>query len=163
MKVLSVVGGCVKGTLTFVPVALLANDEPHVAALTLPEGVWTVTTMSCVLSMVAAFVFVTIAVPDVRRPPPPSSGQRHAWHLYVMRVAERRKVYDSMRAAGIGVQVHHVPIPTLSVYRAGGSDPQDYPHATAYYEGALSLPLYPGLTEEQQDFVVACLGEAVGT
>jgi dTDP-4-amino-4,6-dideoxygalactose transaminase len=60
------------------------------------------------------------------------------------------------------VNVHYIPVPSQPYYRARGFDPAQYPHAQAYYAEAISLPLYPGLTEAQQDAVVLALRQALG-
>ena len=86
-------------------------------------------------------------------PPAPPDGFTHAYHLFPIRVADRRRVYDELRAAGIGVQVHYVPIPRLFGY-----DMAAYPNTAAAYEQLLSLPLFPDLTEAEQDTVVEALG-----
>lgn len=84
-----------------------------------------------------------------------------AWHLYVVRVRNRRRVFDLLRAAGIHVNVHYIPVHLQPYYRRRGFAPGDFPAAEAYYSEALTLPLFPGLTEEQQDFVVDRLHEAL--
>jgi dTDP-4-amino-4,6-dideoxygalactose transaminase len=93
----------------------------------------------------------------VELPPAAPPGWRHAYHLFPIRVAHRRAVYDTMRAAGIGVQVHYVPITHHPVYRRRGFVPTDYPETERAYAGLLSLPMYPGLTDAQQDHVVQTL------
>ncbi len=83
-----------------------------------------------------------------------------AWHLYVIRLERpewRRKVFDSMRAAGIGVNVHYIPVHTQPYYQALGFGYGDFPEAEAYYRSALTLPLYPGLSDAEQDKVIAVL------
>jgi perosamine synthetase len=86
-----------------------------------------------------------IALPAVAR-----SGDRHAYHLFVVRFPEgprrRRLVYDSLRAAGIGTQLHYIPIPAHALYRDLGYGMTDLPAARAYWEQALSLPIFPGMT-----------------
>lgn len=89
-------------------------------------------------------------------------------HLYVVKIApgagrNRRDVFDAMRAAGIGVQVHYIPVHTQPWYRQAGFREGDFPEAEAYYGQALTLPLYPQLTEAQQDEVVAALSRALRT
>ncbi|PWR24047.1 UDP-4-amino-4,6-dideoxy-N-acetyl-beta-L-altrosamine transaminase [Zavarzinia compransoris] len=87
-----------------------------------------------------------------------------AFHLYVVRLApdlDRRRVFEAMRAAGIGVNVHYIPVHTQPWYRAQGFRDGDFPLAEAYYRSALTLPLYPTLTEDEQDRVVAALAAAV--
>lgn len=92
-------------------------------------------------------------------------GAHSAWHLYVMRLhnpAQRRSVFESLRAQGIGVNVHYIPIHLQPYYRAMGFKEGDFPEAEKYYSGAISLPMFPTLTEEQQQRVIACVKEAVG-
>jgi UDP-4-amino-4,6-dideoxy-N-acetyl-beta-L-altrosamine transaminase len=86
-----------------------------------------------------------------------------AFHLYVIRLkreetsASRRAVFEGLRAAGIGVNVHYIPIHTQPYYRQLGFRVGDYPEAERYYGEAISLPLFPGLSDEQQDRVVSAL------
>jgi len=95
------------------------------------------------------------------RPWQHADGQS-AWHLYVVQVEERRKVYDAMRAADIGVNVHYIPVHLHPHYRALGFKPGDFPHAEAYYARALTLPLFPRMSDGDQDRVVAALAKALG-
>ncbi|HVV36066.1 MAG TPA: UDP-4-amino-4,6-dideoxy-N-acetyl-beta-L-altrosamine transaminase [Acidimicrobiales bacterium] len=97
----------------------------------------------------------------VEVPPAAPAGWRHAYHLFPIRVDDRRGVYDAMHAADIGVQVHFVPIYQHALYAADGFDPADYPATEAAYARLLSLPLYPDLTEDDQDRVVRTLEEAL--
>jgi UDP-4-amino-4,6-dideoxy-N-acetyl-beta-L-altrosamine transaminase len=88
------------------------------------------------------------------------------FHLYVVRVLResgrnRREVFDSLRAQGIGANVHYIPVHTQPYYRAMGFADGDFPVAEAYYAEALSLPLYPTLTEADQDVVVAAMTRAL--
>jgi dTDP-4-amino-4,6-dideoxygalactose transaminase len=90
-----------------------------------------------------------------------------AFHLYVIRVESgaanerRRRVFEGLRARGIGVNVHYIPVHTQPYYQQLGFVPGDFPVAEAYYAEAISLPLYPAMTEADQDRVVAALGEAL--
>jgi UDP-4-amino-4,6-dideoxy-N-acetyl-beta-L-altrosamine transaminase len=95
-----------------------------------------------------------------RRPGAPS-----AWHLYVVQLdaalePRRREVFERMRASGIGVNVHYIPVHLQPYYRDLGFREGDFPNAERYYRRAITLPLHPGLTHEQQDRVVAALREA---
>ena len=72
-------------------------------------------------------------------------------------VADRRSVFDSLRKSGIGVNVHYIPVHTQPYYRALGFQPGDFPEAERYYARAITLPLYPGLTDAEQDAVVEAL------
>lgn len=87
-----------------------------------------------------------------------------ALHLYVIRVQDgtiRKSVYDAMRSAGIGVNVHYIPVHLQPYYRALGFKAGDFPVAEDYYARAISLPMFPELTEVEQDHVVATLKQAV--
>ena len=79
------------------------------------------------------------------------------YHLYVIQVAERDSLFARLRAAGIGVNVHYIPIPAQPYYRQLGQDPANYPGAQRYYEQAISLPLYPTLSQADQDKVIQTL------
>ena len=79
------------------------------------------------------------------------------YHLYVIQVAERDSLFARLRAAGIGVNVHYIPIPAQPYYRQLGQDPAHYPGAQRYYEQAISLPLYPTLSQADQDKVIQTL------
>lgn len=90
-----------------------------------------------------------------------SNNRQSGYHLYVIQVAERDQVFARLRAAGIGVNVHYIPIPAQPYYRGLGHDPADYPGAQAYYQGAISLPLFPALTLSEQQQVVDALEQAL--
>ncbi|MBF8187630.1 aminotransferase class V-fold PLP-dependent enzyme [Nonomuraea sp. K274] len=81
------------------------------------------------------------------------------WHLYPVRVRDgrRREVYDRMRAAGIGVQVNYLPAYWHPVFEDLGYRRGLCPQAEAYYAEELSLPLFPDLSDAQQDRVVETL------
>ena len=93
----------------------------------------------------------------------PQPDAESAWHLFVVRLQvdrirrSHREVFDGMRAAGVGVNLHYIPIHLQPYYRELGFKPGDFPQAEGYYAGALSLPMYPGLSEAQQDHVVDSL------
>jgi perosamine synthetase len=86
---------------------------------------------------------------------------RHAYHLFAVRVPRRRAVYDAMHAAGIGVQVHYVPIYAHPLYADTGRTGADYPETERAYAGLLSLPLFPGLSDRDQDRVVETLSRCL--
>ena len=96
----------------------------------------------------------------VQLPPEAPPGYTHAWHLYAVRVAARRRVYDQLRADGIGVQVHYVPIHRHPVF-ADVALRSALPSTDAAYDGLLSLPLFPDMTEDEQDLVVDRLAAAL--
>ncbi|MBB5777139.1 DegT/DnrJ/EryC1/StrS family aminotransferase [Nonomuraea jabiensis] len=84
---------------------------------------------------------------------------RPSWHLYPVRVRDgrRREVYERMRAAGIGVQVNYLPAYWHPVFEDLGYRRGLCPRAEAYYAEELSLPLFPDLTDAQQDRVAETL------
>jgi UDP-4-amino-4,6-dideoxy-N-acetyl-beta-L-altrosamine transaminase len=89
-----------------------------------------------------------------------------AFHLYVARIdaqagRTRRAVIERLRAAGIGVNVHYIPIHTQPYYQAMGFRRGAFPEAERYYEEAVTLPLYPTLSEGEQDRVVAEVEKAL--
>ncbi|WP_220721084.1 UDP-4-amino-4,6-dideoxy-N-acetyl-beta-L-altrosamine transaminase [Agarivorans litoreus] len=96
---------------------------------------------------------------------PFQSGESDSsWHLYVIQLKKpsaRAMVYEKLKNAGIGVNVHYIPVHTQPYYKKLFSKQIQLPNAEAYYSAALSLPLYPGLTEMEQLFVVNQLKEAL--
>ena len=95
-----------------------------------------------------AFTAAGIEVPFVH------SGSQHAWHLYVIRISKRKELYDYLRTQGIFCQVHYIPVHTMPYYKQFGWKKGDFPISENYYSRCLSLPMYPALTNEQQDFVI---------
>lgn len=78
-----------------------------------------------------------------------------AWHLYAVELTDdarlpRAEVFAGMRAAQIGVNVHYIPIHTQPYYTKLGFQRGDFPHAEHYYDRAISIPLFPAMTEAQQ-------------
>lgn len=86
-----------------------------------------------------------------------------SYHLYVVRLIPgrigktRKRVFEELRAAGIQVHVHYIPVHTQPYYRKLGFRPGDFPEAERYYQEALTLPMYYALTDEEQDRVIASL------
>ena len=93
-------------------------------------------------------------------------ANQSALHLYPVQVQPesgktRRQIFDYLRAHGIGVNVHYIPVHTQPYYRQRfGFKSGDFPNAEAYYSRAISLPLYFSLSEDEQDTVVATLKQA---
>ncbi|WP_163339203.1 UDP-4-amino-4,6-dideoxy-N-acetyl-beta-L-altrosamine transaminase [Desulfopila sp. IMCC35008] len=91
-----------------------------------------------------------------------------SYHLYVIRLEldriqkTHRQVFDKLREAGVGVNLHYIPIHTQPFYQQMGFAQGDYPEAEKYYSEAISLPVFSTMTEDQQDTVVKALKEAVG-
>jgi UDP-4-amino-4,6-dideoxy-N-acetyl-beta-L-altrosamine transaminase len=87
-------------------------------------------------------------------------------HLYIIRLKleeirmTHRQVFEALRAAGIGVNLHYIPVYRQPYYAGLGFKAGYCPEAEKYYSEAISLPMYPGLTEAQQDKVIAVLHQA---
>ena len=92
--------------------------------------------------------------------PSPQPEAESAWHLYVVRLQldriklSHRQVFEGLRAAGVGVNLHYIPVHLQPYYRDLGFAEGDFQQAERYYAEAISLPLFPLLSDEQQDFVV---------
>lgn len=86
-----------------------------------------------------------------------------AWHLYAITLEleqitkTHRQVFEDLRAADIGVNLHYIPVHLQPYYRDRGFQLGDFPAAEAYYARAISIPVYPTMTEADQDKVVATL------
>jgi len=92
-------------------------------------------------------------------PPAAAEGSLHGYHLFVIRVRAggqtRLRVFEGLRAAGIGVQVHYIPIYRMPYYRDGLGYPQNECPATEdYYDQAISLPIFPALADADLERVV---------
>lgn len=96
-------------------------------------------------------------------PPADEAKCRSAWHLYVVRTAPtvRAAVIDALRARGIEANVHYIPVHLQPYYRKRGFKRGDFPAAERFYEGAVSLPMFPRLSDSEQDRVCAALGAAL--
>ncbi|MDA0330152.1 MAG: UDP-4-amino-4,6-dideoxy-N-acetyl-beta-L-altrosamine transaminase [Chloroflexi bacterium] len=101
------------------------------------------------------------------RPAQPEGRERSGHHIYVLRVdfakagVSRAQVMHRMRERGIITQVHYIPVPVHPYYRKLGFNPDDFPVAQAYYEEALTIPLYYSLTDEEQLLIVESLRESL--
>ncbi len=95
-----------------------------------------------------------------------------AYHLYSIRLkpsgasaktqsVRHRQVFEALRAASIGVNLHYIPIHTQPYYQGLGFRQGDFPEAERYYIEAISLPLYPGLTDEAQALVINAVAQAL--
>jgi dTDP-4-amino-4,6-dideoxygalactose transaminase len=90
-----------------------------------------------------------------------------SFHLYPIRIrpearVDRKTAFEKLRADGIGVNLHYIPVHTQPYYRKLGFRDGDFPVAERYYREGISMPLYSGLSEEDQDKVVQALRAALG-
>ena len=97
---------------------------------------------------------------NVTLPPAAPQGWTHGYHLFAVRVPERRRVFDFLVGRGIVPQVHYVPIHHHPVYADLGFGPTDLPNVEAAYRQLLSVPMHPSLTDDDVDRVIAALTEA---
>lgn len=96
------------------------------------------------------------------RTPYQAADSYSGYHLYPIVLDNKEKrlaVFNAMRAANIGVNVHYIPVHTQPYYKALGHKVGDYPQSELYYAGAISLPMYATLSDIEQDFVVKTLKE----
>ena len=98
---------------------------------------------------------------DGLRLPQVAPGSASAWHLYPVRVlgGRRREVFNRLRRGGIAAQVHYLPVYRHPLFAELGFRPGSCPVAERAYSQLLSLPLHPGMTDADQDRVVAVLRE----
>jgi UDP-4-amino-4,6-dideoxy-N-acetyl-beta-L-altrosamine transaminase len=92
-----------------------------------------------------------------------------AWHLYVIRLQlsrvrlTHRQAFDALRAESIGVNLHYIPVYRQPYYAREGYSISAYPEAERYYAEAISLPIFPALTDDEQDRVVAAVKKICAT
>jgi len=98
------------------------------------------------------------------RLPGRQSGADSSWHLYVIRLEDasrRRVVFELLREAGLGVNVHYIPVHLQPDYAKLGFRRGDFPAAEDYYSRAISIPLHPGLDQSERERVVESVQGAV--
>ena len=92
-----------------------------------------------------------------------------SWHLYVIQLRldeiskTHRQVFEELRASGVGVNLHYIPVHLQPFYRARGFDDGDFPNAESYYRRAISIPLFATMSDSQQNEVVETLGRVLST
>ncbi|MEJ5139566.1 MULTISPECIES: UDP-4-amino-4,6-dideoxy-N-acetyl-beta-L-altrosamine transaminase [Acinetobacter] len=88
-------------------------------------------------------------------------------HLYVIRLKQkelskdRKEIFEALRGKGIGVNVHYIPVHTQPYYEKLGFKQGDFPEAEAYYEAAISLPMFPDLNDEQIQYIYQTLKDVL--
>lgn len=95
---------------------------------------------------------------DAIQLPVEKKGCRHVYHLFVIRlqgplVKKRKEIFIELQKRGIGAQVHYIPIPSQPYYRNLGYSLTDCPRAEAYYRSAISIPMFPRMTDSQVAYV----------
>jgi len=96
------------------------------------------------------------------KPLEPHARHGHAYHLYVIEVDDRKGLYNYLRSKDIYAQVHYMPVHTMPYYLSLGFKKGDYPIAERYYSRCLSIPMFPSLKDEEQDYVIKSIKEFQG-
>ena len=86
----------------------------------------------------------------------------HAYHLYVIEVEDRIGLYNHLRELNILAQIHYIPCHLMPYYREKGYREGDFPVSENYYKQCISLPIYPNLTQKEQNFVINKINEFYG-
>jgi hypothetical protein len=81
-------------------------------------------------------------------------SEEHAYHLYIIEIENRKALFDHLRTKGIYAQVHYIPVHLMPYYRQFGWKDGDMPNSESYYSRCLSLPMFPALTSQEQDYVI---------
>lgn len=92
------------------------------------------------------------------------SGATSSWHLYVIRLhasTRHRSIFEALRAAEIGVNLHYIPVHLQPYYKYQGFALGDFRKSEEYYSRAISIPLHAGLTNEEQSQVVSALAKVL--
>ncbi|MEO0468294.1 MAG: UDP-4-amino-4,6-dideoxy-N-acetyl-beta-L-altrosamine transaminase [Bacteroidota bacterium] len=92
----------------------------------------------------------------------PLMAEGHAWHLYVVQVPQRKALFDHLRSLKIYCQIHYIPLHYQPYYQQMGWQKGAFPHCEHYYDHCLSLPLFPDLSDADQDFVIQTILDFLG-
>ncbi|MFT4994870.1 MAG: UDP-4-amino-4,6-dideoxy-N-acetyl-beta-L-altrosamine transaminase [Paraglaciecola sp.] len=95
--------------------------------------------------------------------PPIHEGSHSAWHLYMLELQghDRLSIFEALRRKGVGVNVHYIPIHLQPYYQGLGFKAGDFPNAEIFYQNALTIPIFPGMTADEQDKVIQSLKEVL--
>jgi UDP-4-amino-4,6-dideoxy-N-acetyl-beta-L-altrosamine transaminase len=86
----------------------------------------------------------------------------HAYHLYVLEVKDRHGLYAHLSSKGILVQIHYIPMHLMPYYKQFGWESGDMPKAENYYKNCVSIPIFPGLSDEDQEYIITTIKEYFG-
>jgi dTDP-4-amino-4,6-dideoxygalactose transaminase len=116
------------------------------------------------------FYYQTLAdIPGLDLPLCPGPHDHHSWHLFCVVLnkqspVERNRLIDLLNEAGIGTSVHYKPLHRMTYYRERyGLKPEDYPNAERHWRGAVTLPVYPGLQENELAYICETLRRLLQT
>jgi len=88
-------------------------------------------------------------------------GAYNAHHLFIIEVEKRKELYDFLHSQGVLVQIHYIPVHNLPYYKKIGYSGADLSNAEKYYSKCISLPIYPTLSNEEQNFVIEQVNQFV--
>tara|TARA_B110001452_G_scaffold257391_1_gene251562 strand:- start:1395 stop:2570 length:1176 start_codon:yes stop_codon:yes gene_type:complete len=83
-----------------------------------------------------------------------SRNSFHAYHLFIIEVENRKNLYDFLHSKGVLAQVHYIPVHTLNYYKKIDYSKADLQTSENYYKSCISIPIYPTLSEDEQDYVI---------
>lgn len=86
---------------------------------------------------------------------------KNAYHLFVIEAEDRLGLYNHLKENGVFAQIHYVPVHLMPYYQKLGWKAGDFPEAENYYEKCISLPMYPTLTQEEQEYVIEKVKEFI--
>ncbi|AUZ84039.1 UDP-4-amino-4,6-dideoxy-N-acetyl-beta-L-altrosamine transaminase [Methylophaga nitratireducenticrescens] len=96
-----------------------------------------------------------------------STGSHSALHLYPIQLEleklnkSHHEIFHELRESGLGVNIHYIPVHTQPYYQRMGFQLGDFPNAERYYQRAISIPLYPSMTDAEQDLVLKIMNEII--
>ena len=110
-------------------------------------------------ALAARYPKLLAKIPGIVLPPPERTNETSAWHLYPIQVdpKKRRAIFEAFRAAGIGVQVHYLPVYRHPYYESIGYKKGLCLNAESFYAREISIPIYPRLSKRDQDAVAHTL------
>ena len=95
--------------------------------------------------------------------PKQSNFSKSSRHLYIIRVLNNRNaIFEKLRNNGVGVNIHYIPIYRQPYYRRFNFNYDEFRNSEDYYSQAISLPIYPGLTQDQQQFIISIIKQPQG-
>lgn len=96
--------------------------------------------------------------------PKQSNNCNSSWHLYVIQILnkDRKQVFDKLRQLGIGVNVHYIPVYKHPYYQNNGYSKTACANAENYYKHAISIPIFPKMTDEEVDYVIENIKAIIG-
>lgn len=83
----------------------------------------------------------------------------HAYHLYILEVKDRLNLYNYLRTKNVFTQIHYIPCHLMPYYKSFGWKEGDMPISEEYYKNCLSIPMYPSLSDDEQDYVIDMINE----